>query len=233
MFLLLAFFLPETARNVVGNGSIPEKRWNQPLWKTFHRQQRLKIEQPSHSTGVAQHKLNWKTPLASIFVLFHPDTCLIILVGAGYYSLWYCIQASIPHIYGSIYGFNEIQIGLAYIPGAVAVVLGMYLSGRGVDYNYKRTARKLGILVEKNKKTDLSSFPVERARTIWCTRMLLLSFGIMVGYGWSIVRRVHVSVPLIFQFIQGFLNCYITQCYSVLLVDGTRRRRARQVWRAT
>jgi hypothetical protein len=125
MFLLLAFFLPETARNVVGNGSIPEKRWNQPLWKTFHRQQRLKIEQSSHSTGVAQHKLNWKTPLASIFVLFHPDTCLIILVGAGYYSLWYCIQASIPHIYGSIYGFNEIQIGIAYIPGAVAVVLGM------------------------------------------------------------------------------------------------------------
>ena len=33
MLISLAFLLPETARNVVGNDSVEEKTWNRPLWR--------------------------------------------------------------------------------------------------------------------------------------------------------------------------------------------------------
>jgi hypothetical protein len=35
MLAALALLIPETARNVVGNGSVKDRRWNQPLWRIF------------------------------------------------------------------------------------------------------------------------------------------------------------------------------------------------------
>jgi hypothetical protein len=35
MLSALLLFLPETARNVVGTGSIEDHKWNQPLWTHF------------------------------------------------------------------------------------------------------------------------------------------------------------------------------------------------------
>jgi len=222
MLIALALVLPETARNVVGNGKIRDRRWNQPIWTLLreHCNKKSRSNTLPEVENEPTHRVKLTSPIASLRVIFYADTCLIIWIGSSFYALWYCIQASIPSIYKGQYSFNALQTGLAYLPGSVGVILGMYFSGKAIDYNYKHTARKLGLRIDKVKGDDLAEFPIEDARTKGCAYLLVLSLGIMVGYGWSVQKGVHVAAPLIFQFAQGLLSTWICQCYSILLVDG-------------
>lgn len=160
------------------------------------------------------------SPFAAIRVLFYKDTPLIIWLSSSYYALWYCVQASIPATYkSSPYFFTELQVGLAYLPGSIGVILSMYVTGKFMDWNYKSTARRYGFTVDKVKGDDLAKFPIEQARSRWSGSLIIFTLFVMVGYGWSIRKSAHVSIPLILQFFQGFLVTWLIQVFSALLVD--------------
>ena len=248
MLVALVLSMPETARNVVGNGSFKDKQWNQPLWRMFQicwyrrsaedrrpvvNGDKRATENPDQVTPIysALHKspaknnptrsLKFKSPLASIRIIFYPDASLILWLSASYYALWYCIQASIPSTYKSApYSFTELQVGLAYLPGSFGVILGMYLAGKAMDHNYKYTAAKIGFTIDKVAGDDLATFPIEQARSRGCAYLLAMSCGVMFGYGWSMARHAHVAIPLILQFLQGFLATWFPQTFSALLVDS-------------
>jgi MFS family permease len=251
MLTALVVLLPETARNVVGNGSIRDSPWNQPLWRIFPKCWPKSSTQKDHPTSndlnvatgmgkgeqtgtsttsnpeivpanrALKRSLKIKSPLASIRVIFYLDTSLTIWLSSSYYALWYCIQASIPSTYKATpYAFNELEVGLAYLPGAVGVILSMYLAGKAMDRNYKQTAAKIGFKVDKVSGDDLANFPIEQARSRGCEYLLVFSIAVMLGYGWSIAYHAHVAVPLVLQFFQGFLATWFIQSFSALLVDA-------------
>ena len=89
-----------------------------------------------------------------------------------------------------------------------------------MDRNYKHAAAKIGFKVDKVSGDDLATFPIEQARSHGCAYLLVLSIGVMLGYGWSIAYHAHVAVPLILQFLQGFLATWFIQSFSALLVDA-------------
>jgi len=168
-----------------------------------------------------ERNLKIKSPLDSIRVIFYLDTSLTIWLSSSYYALWYCIQASIPSTYKATpYAFSELEIGLAYLPGAIGVIFSMYVAGKAMDRNYKHTAAKIGFKVDKVSGNDLANFPIEQARSYGCEYLLFVSIAVMVGYGWSITYHVHVAVPLILQVFQGFLATWFIQSFSALLVDA-------------
>lgn len=250
MLTALVMFLPETARKVVGNGSIRDRPWNQPLLRIFPKRcpkrSTLKDHRtnydPEVGTSIAdceatttslnnpertfantnlKRSLKIKSPLDSIRVIFYLDTSLTIWLSSSYYALWYCIQASIPSTYKATpYAFSELEIGLAYLPGAIGVIFSMYVAGKAMDRNYKHTAAKIGFKVDKLSGDDLANFPIEQARSYGCGYLLFVSIAVMVGYGWSITYHVHVAVPLILQVFQGFLATWFIQSFSALLVDA-------------
>lgn len=258
MLAALALSMPETARNVVGNGSVnAHRKWNQALWKaplrpsswrqrsTANRtrqpeghgndvekvtadvesqdQTAINTDDPNQTTpptSTLRRSLKLTSSLSAIRIVFYADTSLIIWVSSSFYALWYCIQASIPSTYQSeLYGFNELKVGLAYLPGAVGVILSMYLTGKAMDHNYRHTAAQAGFAIDTIRGDDLAEFPIERARSRGCGYLLVLSLAVMTGYGWAIARRAHVAVPLVLQFVQGFLATWLVQCFSALLVD--------------
>jgi MFS family permease len=248
MLAALALLIPETARNVVGNGNVKDSQWNQPLWSIFqqcwHNRSTRKGKQTGNDNHTARNNgdrtttntgnpenslaktkptrsLKFTSPLSSIRVIFYPDTSLALWLSASSYALWYCIQTSIPSTFkASPYSFNELQVGLAYLPGSVGVILSMYLAGKVMDRNYKYTAAKIGFTVDKVSGDDLASFPIEQARSRGCAYLLVLSFGVMLGYGWSIERHAPVAIPLILQLFQGFLATWFLQSFGALLVDA-------------
>ena len=131
----------------------------------------------SHEVVQPTRSLKFGSPLAALRVIFHRDTSLIIFISSSYYALWYCIQASIPTIFkASPYNFNDFNVGLAYLPGSVGVILGYYVTGKALNHNYRYIAAKSGLTVDKVKGDDLAQFPIERARSRWCTPLFLLSF---------------------------------------------------------
>ena len=229
--------LPETARNVVGNGERQATWWGKTWWSmlTVWRRDRKEVgdvtewsagKEMKRSREVTQVespsvKQSFKipSPLAAIRIIFWTDTALVLWMAGSPYAIWYCVQASIPPIYRDIYGFNGFQIGLAYLTGGFGTVLGGYANGKIMDWNYKVTARQIGHTVDKVSGDNLNHFPIEKARARGFWYILGVYIGTLAGYGWAIDFHVHESVPLILQFVLAAICTAFQQTFNALLVD--------------
>lgn len=249
MLAALAVLMPETARNVVGNGSTSDHVWNWPLIDVVSSHLREKsiatTEQQLRPQKTPTHRLHFKSPLHAFRLIFYRDTALILWIVGSTYALWYAIQASIPLIFqGAPYHFNELQTGLAYLPGAAGVVLCMYITGKTMDHNYRiivarwqscHPQQQVSPAPTSDPKSattptapppplshpnDLSTTPLELARSRFCIPLSFLTFATTVAYGWSTHTHTHVAVPLAMQFLLGFLATWLLNIFNALLVDG-------------
>ena len=232
VLLLIGMALPETGRSVVGNGGAEVRRWRRTWWDI------LKEKRKVSKDPVAEEKVDggkeseydgcnvtrkegfrMMNPWTCLRIIFWKDTAVVLWMSSSPYAVWYCVQTSIPPIYKDTYGFDELQIGLAYLTGATGVILGSYLNGKLMDRNYKVTARSIGHSIDKISGDDLDNFPIEKARARGSYYLLIVYVCALVGYGWGIALHVHESVPLILQFVLGMLCTSFQQTFSALLVD--------------
>ena len=88
-----------------------------------------------------------------------------------------------------------------------------------MNWDYRRTAKDYGLVIDKVAGDDMSQFPIEKARfrSIWIS--VIISSVCTMGYGWSlhtqtvsrsfpfILLDAHgiksVAVPLLLQFVIG------------------------------
>ncbi|KAL8736537.1 MAG: hypothetical protein Q9181_002386 [Wetmoreana brouardii] len=226
VLLLIGTALPETARNVVGNGSAEVPKWRQTWWNILKK----KKSTSGKGKGGGEDKdagarkkplLSFKmtNPWACLRILFWRDTALVLWMSSSPYAVWYCVQTSIPSIYKNTYGFNELHIGLTYLPGAAGVILGSYLNGKLMDRNYSITAHSIGHKIDRVSGDNLDDFPIERARARGAYWLLVVYTCALAGYGWVVKSHVHESVPLLLQFVLGMLCTSFQQTFSTLLVD--------------
>ncbi|KAI0109260.1 major facilitator superfamily domain-containing protein [Nemania sp. FL0031] len=164
-------------------------------------------------------KLSAPNPLPSVRLIFHRDTALILWLCATPYAVWYCIQTSIPLIYGPGYGFNDLEVGLSFLAGGGGVITGGVIAGRLMDWSFRKTAVKAGLSPDNKKNIDISSFPIEKARSTASIPIMLVSMFAVGGYGWAVHSHAHPAIPLILQFYIGAKCTVIHQIYSALIVD--------------
>lgn len=229
--LLVGFTLPETGRMIVGNGSLP----THGVWRTWWS---LATAAQLHSHDVETHRekerhfqaspkpakqyldmLRSSNPLTCLRILAYPDTAVTLWLAASAYAIWYCVQTTIPLAFDQIYHYNELQVGLSYLTGGVGVVVGGFIAGRLMDWNYKAVAKKHGLSINRTAGDDITHFPIEEARSRGSLVLLGLSTVILCAYGWSLEARLHASVPLILQFFLGAICTILHQIYNVLMVD--------------
>ncbi|KAF2121587.1 major facilitator superfamily domain-containing protein [Lophiotrema nucula] len=236
LLLGVGLLLPETTRSLVGNGSDPSLyRWWQlsGLGLIRHRFRRT-LEpadpvtnasgtQPANLHG-SQSSVSLKDGLKTILVCFrlilYKDTCLSLWVHGSFYTVDYSFVAAVPDIFKDVYHYNELHVGLSYLPRGVGIIIGSYFTGKLMDYNYRCTARKFGWTVNKVAGDHLLRFPIECARSRGSYWMLIVSTTTMIGYGWAVERSVHPAVVLVLQFMQGSWGTYFYTTYSTLLVDS-------------
>jgi multidrug resistance protein len=225
------FTVPETGRNVVGNGSIPPQGWNMTILEWF----RLRKEQKSRNglsrsdtaegRRLAQaelakgRKLRWPNPLKTIYIIMEKDMAVVLFYNALIYTAFYDIMASIPQLFQEIYHFNDLQIGLCYLPFGCGCAVASFVNGRMLDRNYKKVARQIGFTIDRKHGDDLRNFPIERARLeiIWP----ILSFGLacVLCYGWVLEQNASLAAPLILQFLIGLCVNGSFNILSTLVVD--------------
>lgn len=242
VWIIVGMALPETARNVVGNGSSERKGWERSWWEVVKKKRKkrkeaaesdnaeLGAQQPT-SEKLTNHTGNGQTlvgrrkrfkilnPLAAIRIIFWKDTALVLWMAASPYAVWYCVQTSIPPIYKSVYHFSELQVGLAYLTGGAGTVLGGYANGKLMDWNYRVTAKKIGHTIDKVSGDDLKHFPIERARARGAWYLLAAYMCALMGYGWSVMAQTSAAVPLVLQFVLAALCTCFQQTFNALLVD--------------
>lgn len=135
---LVAFIIamPETARKIVGNGSIVPKEWwrmsliqylsarrlrRHPARGLFARRRHRQdnggeartdgqSQQPQGST-----KLRFPNPLESFMILLEKDALIVIsYVGLVMFAN-IALLTSTPNLFGKLYHFNDLQIGLCFL----------------------------------------------------------------------------------------------------------------------
>lgn len=211
---MLGFF-PETCRKIVGDGTIPPPNWNMSILTHYH----LKKHHTSDKDRPKANKISIVNPLQTLAVIFEAEVGLILFAVAVSFASYYGVISSIPSQFTVIYGYNDIQIALCFLPiglGAMIAVLG---GGKAVDLNYRRYAKKLGFPLVKTKQTDLRHFPIEKARLEVALPMFTVQALSTIGYGWCIHYSTNLAGPLIFLFILTTSAALCFTILSILLID--------------
>ena len=235
LWLGVGLFLPETARVLVGNGGPDAERcWWEESWssvsmrwlfpqkgnaKTKNQEGQNRGDSPVSSRKSTLQQCRFVNPLACLRVMFHLDTFFALWMQGSFYAVDYAVVAVMPDIFRDIYHFNELQIGLTYIPRGVGIIAGGFCIGKIIDYNYKTVARKIGWNIDEVAGDDLQHFPIERARARGSYFLLIISTAVLVGYGWAVTKHAHLAIILMLQFIQGSIGCCFYNTYNALLVD--------------
>ena len=103
--------------------------------------------------------------------------------------------------------------------GGAGVIAAGFVAGWLMDRDWQRAARKAGLPVDRVRGDDVRRFPVERARSRGTLTIVLVSLGLIVGYGWAVEAAVHPAVPLVLQALIGCRCTTLHQTYGALIVD--------------
>lgn len=125
--LAMALFFPETARSVVGNGSVSDGGRKGTLVLYVRKR-------ASSSPDTSQPPLNrshyWPNPLASLRVILDKNSALVMLSSGLFYTVFSCLAASLSTLWINIYHLNYLEAGLIYLPAGVGGILAAYKTGK-------------------------------------------------------------------------------------------------------
>ncbi|KAF2137991.1 uncharacterized protein K452DRAFT_235102 [Aplosporella prunicola CBS 121167] len=222
---------PETARNVVGNGSIPPQGWNMSLLNYFQARKAHKdsdeltrtvsreTERQAQARLAKQRKLRFPNPLNTLRIIKEPDVGLLLFYNSLVYTAFLDVASSAPYLYSQIYHFNDLQVGLAFIPFGFGAFCAPLVNGRMLDANYRRIARQLGMTVDRKRGDDLRNFPIERARIEVAVPLVAIGMAALTAYGWVMQAETNLAAPLIFFFIMGLTITGAFNVLNLLIVD--------------
>ncbi len=127
IYLVVYFiFVPETSRNVVGDGSVPPQGWNMSLLDILrnHKARKGRDVAPTVSqeeTTLAGKKLTKKrrifvpNPLRALRIIVEKDVALILFFTSLLVTGFYCLSVPSPSIFKETRGFSDLQIGLCFM----------------------------------------------------------------------------------------------------------------------
>ncbi|PSK54127.1 Quinidine resistance protein 1 [Elsinoe australis] len=224
----LVIFYPETSRNVVGNGSIPPQEWNQSLLnylqvrraaKANAAMERTTTRESQQGQEPTRRKLQFPNPLHGLRLLSEKDIGLLLLFNAIVFICYYTTLATTPYLFAEIYDFNDLEVGLCFLPLGVGAILAPIINGNILDWNFRRTAKKLGLVVDRKRATDLTSFPLEKARMQVLMPFVFLCVIAVLIYGWIMHFDAPLAPALVLQFVIGVSSTASFGAMNVLLVD--------------
>lgn len=117
------------------------------------------------------------------------------------------------------YGFNDLQVGLCYIPFAIGSVVGAIVVGKLLNWNYARVAKSVGMPPDRKRGDDLRKFPIESARLDLMWPWTLLAVAMIIAWGWVINVKTSLAGPLVVLFLAGAGLSGPVSILTTLLVD--------------
>ncbi|RMD43467.1 hypothetical protein DV735_g1653, partial [Chaetothyriales sp. CBS 134920] len=221
--VLMALFFPETCRKIVDDGSIPPQTWNRCYTNVV-------IERAAKKAGKdvpfdkrdelsKSRPFRLPNPFATIMLLLQKECGYALLYSSLQACSFYATLSLIPSQFHRIYQFNELQIALCYIPFGVGSLVAAFNRGKMLDSNFKRHAKRLGITIEKNQQTDLSNFPIERARLEVALPTIIIGSASLIGFGWTLHFQTNLAGPLILLLVIAFCLSASLNCVACLTVD--------------
>lgn len=218
LFSVYFLFVPESARSVVGNGSVAPKRWLMTPSQYFEQKRNPHINSEAERATLksARKPVN---PFNAIKILGEKEGGVTLGFGALMYGGYFMVLTTFPTLLTQRFGFNALQIGLCYIPIFVGTLASRWIAGRALDWNYRRHARLVGVEITKDRQQDLDILPIEAARLQVCIPIVYLTALCMVAYGWTMESRASLAGIEVTLFFLGIFNAGGLAGLSTLVVD--------------
>jgi predicted MFS family arabinose efflux permease len=217
--------LMQTARNIVGNGSIPPPRLNASLTSIleWRRRSRNLESQPGQSPPPQPKKMPRKIPIpniyAAILIIFEKDVGILMFFMSLFVMANYAMLVPLQDVIRRQYDFNDLQVGLCYIPFSIGAIVGSLIVGKLLNWNYARVARSIGMSVDRKRGDDLRKFPIERARLDLMWPWTGLAVAMLVAWGWVVDSGANLAAPLVVLFFAGAGMSGPVSILTTLLVD--------------
>ncbi|KAI9705568.1 MAG: hypothetical protein M1836_006324 [Candelina mexicana] len=213
--LILTLIMPETSRRMVNDGSIrPPSFLNIPLFSNL----RSSASRRCDAEVARKQNIGFPNPLNSLITLWQRASFLVILVGGIQYTVYGCLAASFSTLMIQLYSLNYLTGGLIYLPCGIGGIFAAYTSGKLLDRDYIRTAKRYQLPVDKSTN-DLSNFPIEQARLSSVFPLLAVSTSATVGFGWALNQHTSIAVPLTLTFFSSASQVAIFTVCGTLLTD--------------
>lgn len=129
------------------------------------------------------------------------------------------MAATIPVNFSTIYRFNSLQVGLCYLPFGFGSMTAAVISGRTLDWNFRRHAKRLNITISRGRQTDLRGFPIEMARIQVITPFIISGSLFIIAYGWVLHASVSLAGSLILLYFVGFSATGAFTTLNTLIID--------------
>ena len=213
--LILGLIMPETGRRIVNDGSLrPPRLINRPFFPNLT----PFASRASDAEVAPRRAIRFPNPLNCLTTLRQRASFLVILVGGIQYTVYGCLAASFSTLMIRLYDLNYLTGGLIYLPCGIGGVIAAYTTGKLLDRDYIRTAKRYDLPVDKSTN-DLSNFPIERARLLSVFPLLAISTTATVGFGWALNQHTSIAVPLTLTFFSGASQVAIFTVCGTLLTD--------------
>ena len=226
-----AIAFPETGRNVVASGSVPPQWWNKTFFDLFAKRRALEALGPAERTQFCQagrhahevlaskREMGIPNPLNALRIIGRPEAAILLAFNSINFAAFYDISASLPYLLREIYGLNELQIGLCFLPFGLGCFMAPLFNGPLLDWRFHKVARKSGIAIDKSRGNKLDGFPIERARLPVAWPMSTVAALTVICYGWVMEREAHLGVPLVLLYIMGACFVASANVCSTMIVD--------------
>jgi MFS family permease len=137
--LVFAVFVPETSRNVVGNGSIPARGVNISVLGHLQRRKlasdaetQLQLVKPE------RQKFVWPNPLRTLVILKEKESAILLIYNGLFFNGYMVTSIVLPYLLSTYYGYDELKVGLCYLPLGAGSLIAAVVAGRMVDRRFQR-----------------------------------------------------------------------------------------------
>jgi MFS family permease len=140
-----------------------------------------------------------KKPTVNPLIFFlQPDIMITLFYTGVVYAVNYTITATISSAFAKLYPFlSATTVGLCYLSTGGGMIFGSTLTGKMLDWDYRRMRRQW--VGTDGVKDD---FPLEKSRLRTMPILLAVYVGSVVAWGWCLEFRVSIAGPLVFQFVR-------------------------------
>ncbi|MCO5562285.1 hypothetical protein L7F22_015910 [Adiantum nelumboides] len=142
VLVLSLFFLPETLRRLVGNGSRPAPTlFHEALFDLMRGKtaaQQLRLPRPGLPPSPVADKETTRSkrlarelarPFQALLLLAMPEVFLCLILCAIPYTAFYCVSSTLSNLFQDTYGLNTLQVGLVFLSPGIGSSLSSYLMG--------------------------------------------------------------------------------------------------------
>lgn len=211
---ILDFVMPSISRLTTNRSTYSQKIKQKTLGRDLRKLMKKSIREGETSDR------SWETfktsaydvcirPLHSLVLLLYPPVLLVISYSGICFAVIYFFNLTITNEYSlEPYRFNQIIVGLLYIPNSVTYILASIIGGRWIDHLLRKYA------LSHNGELAPES------RLSW---NVVLAVALMppacLIFGWTLDYGLHWAIPLIGTALFGFASMLLIGATVTYLVD--------------